>query len=85
MKVGIEPAPIISPMTASHRDGSCQHLPRNRHKIVLDTIHDRCYPKMTQEGIAYHLGGIGAAAVSGTGRIATAPMSMGNIRKRKKK
>jgi hypothetical protein len=42
-------------------------------------------PEKAQKSIAYHLGGVGGAAVSGTGRIAKAPMSMGSIRKRKKK
>jgi hypothetical protein len=32
-------------MTAPHRDGSCQHLPKYQHKIGLDTTHNRCYPK----------------------------------------
>jgi hypothetical protein len=30
-------------------------LPRNRQVNVLDSIHDRCYPKILKKAISYHL------------------------------
>jgi len=37
-----------------HPDDFYQPLPSNRHEIVFDSIHDRCYQKNFQKAITYH-------------------------------
>ena len=47
--------PIIATTTVPHRGGSCLHLPRNRHKNVLDRIRRHLLSEKSQKAISYHL------------------------------
>ena len=63
VKTNLHRAAHHPPNTMTHPDDWCHHLPRNRHVKVLDSIHDRCYPKKSKKAISYHLSAADGSSV----------------------
>jgi len=63
--------PFIPRETTTQPDDSWHHLPRNQQANVLDSIHDRCYPKNLKKAVSYHLANLFVRSFGGCVRNET--------------